>query len=198
MTSKQVTKKSKSNRIKKLPEYLFKDQVNHLIDTAYKIKTRSKYRAPHIVLSIELGYYGGLRISESISLKKKNFEIDGKKQFLRFFGKGNKERIVPITNTPLSSHLSFMFHNLKDDDFFLLGVTRKTSGKWIKHAGQLSGIDKKITSHTLRHSYGWALALGGVPMNRIAILMGHEDINTTWIYQKLGVEDSDYNLEEIL
>tara|TARA_Y100001936_G_C16074831_1_gene673306 strand:+ start:51 stop:326 length:276 start_codon:yes stop_codon:yes gene_type:complete len=91
-----------------------------------------------------------------------------------------------------------MFHNLKDDDFFLLGVTRKTAGKWIKHAGQLSGIDKKITSHTLRHSYGRALALGGVPMNRIAILMGHEDINTTWIYQKLGVEDSDYNLEEIL
>lgn len=198
MRINKVTKLSSGNRSKRLPNYLLDDQVKNLIDVAYKIKTRSFYRAPQIVLSIELGYYAGLRISESIGLKKRNFEIDGNKSRLRFIGKGDKERIVPVSNTPLANHLAYMFHNLENEnDYFLLGVTRKTAGKWITRAGEISEINKKITSHTLRHSYGRALALGGVPINRIAHLMGHEDISTTWIYQELGLEDSEFNLKEV-
>lgn len=198
MRTNKVTKQSTGNRSKRLPNYLLDNQVKYLIDVAYKMKTKSFYRAPHIVLSIELGYYAGLRISESIGLKKQNFELDGNKSRLRFIGKGDKERIVPVSNTPLATHLAYMYHNLENDkDYFLLGVTRKTAGKWITRAGEISEIDKKITSHTLRHSYGRALALGGVPLNRIAHLMGHEDISTTWIYNKLGLEDSQFDLKEV-
>jgi integrase/recombinase XerD len=164
---------------KRLPVVLSQDEVR----TILKMVKRPAYR---MVLTII--YACGLRISEGIRLKTS--DIDGKRNILRVRnGKGGKDRCVPLHSHPLEllrayyrqhgNGSSFLFP-LKDDH-----ITADSVERAFKDALWESGVDKKATVHTLRHSYATHLVENGLDIGTIKDLLGHSSIVTTNIYTHL-------------
>ena len=138
----------------------------------------------------------GLRVSELVGLRLENIYAD--ERFLRIYGKGRKERLVPISERALHE-LSLWFidrNGLKikpgeESYVFLnrLGVhlTRTMILIMIKRLAQEAGIQKTISPHTLRHSFATALLEGGADLRAIQAMLGHESIGTTEIYTHIDM-----------
>ncbi|OQY29462.1 MAG: site-specific tyrosine recombinase XerD [Candidatus Cloacimonetes bacterium 4572_55] len=143
---------------------------------------------------MELAYASGLRVSELISLKMGN--IFWERQFLRFTGKGNKERIVPFGNAALNRAIEYrdkarpqLTAKSPTDMFFVnwrgKPLTRMGYWKILRKYSLKANIDKKVTPHTLRHSFATHLLEGGANLRAIQEMLGHADISTTEIYTHL-------------
>ncbi len=141
--------------------------------------------------ALELLYACGLRISELLSLKVENIDFD--ESFLICYGKGEKERIVPIGNYAMDSlnlylakARSELDKGKSDGVLFLSKRGKKMSrmGFWkrFKRYCLKAGISKKITPHTFRHSFATHLLEGGADLRVVQTLLGHSDITTTQIY----------------
>jgi len=150
---------------------------------------------------MEVMYASGLRVSEVTSLAISNI-LSGE-GILRIFGKGSKERIVPIGNSALqyiSKYLEKSRPYLKkpysDDTVFLNHRGRKMSrmAVWniISKYAKSAGIKKSIHPHTLRHSFATHLLEGGADIRIIQEMLGHSDISTTQIYTHV---DREYLIE---
>ena len=137
-------------------------------------------------------YATGLRVSELIELKLKNLMID--EGLIRVFGKGRKERIVPIGNLALS-HIMLYLQKLRPQlsrkgnsqgILFLNNRGKKLTRMsiWnILHENTVrSGINKKVSPHILRHSFATHLLEGGADLRSVQEMLGHSDITTTQIY----------------
>ena len=139
---------------------------------------------------LEIMYSCGLRVSELISLKKKDINI--KNSFIRIIGKGNKERIIPIGEIALeylNKYFELLSYNSKinnSKNVFInkngLPLTRQYFFKIIKYYSIKANINKNISPHTLRHSFATHLLENGAPLIAVKNLLGHESINTTQIY----------------
>ena len=139
---------------------------------------------------LEIMYSCGLRVSELISLKKKDINI--KNSFIRIIGKGNKERIIPIGEIALeylNKYFELLSYNSKinnSKNVFInkdgLPLTRQYFFKTIKYYSIKANINKNISPHTLRHSFATHLLENGAPLIAVKNLLGHESINTTQIY----------------
>ena len=171
---------------KKLPSVLSIDEVDKLLDV--KLETAFDYRNKAM---LELMYATGLRVSELINLTPLNIDLE--KRLVRCYGKGNKERIVPIGDTAikyLKIYLDEYRHTLIKktlcDNLFLNNhgkkITRQGFFKMLKQQAEKKGIKENITPHMLRHSFATHLLNNGADLRSIQMMLGHENISTTGIY----------------
>lgn len=170
-----------------LPEYLTGEEVEALL-SVHDINTDKGLRDKTI---FELIYSCGLRVSELCSLTLEDISIEGK--HLRLFGKGGKERVVPINDKALkllklyvsTSRISILkekttkelFVNFRGDKISRVGIW-----KIVKETMKKSGIEKNVYPHTLRHSFATHLIQNGADLRSVQIMLGHSDITTTEIY----------------
>lgn len=151
----------------------------------------SKWEGQRNRAIIEVLFSCGLRVSELVNLKLSNLYVEEK--FLRVTGKGDKERLVPISSRALDELKAwFVDRNAMrikpgEEDYVFLNrrgahLTRTMILIMIKRQAVEAGITKTISPHTLRHSFATALLEGGADLIAIQAMMGHEDIATTEIY----------------
>lgn len=177
---------------RKLPHVLTIDEVDKLLN--FELKTPFDYRNKAM---IELMYATGLRVSELINLTALNIDLDNK--IVRCFGKGNKERIVPIGKTACK-YLKIYLEEYRDslvkktlcDNIFLNNhgkkMTRQGFFKNLKIIANKQGITDDITPHMLRHSFATHLLNNGADLRSIQLMLGHENISTTGIYTNVSTE----------
>lgn len=187
---------------KYLPDVLSIDEVDRLLDI--KPKNNFEFRNKCI---LELLYSTGLRISELVSLKFENINLDD--SLIKVMGKGSKERIVPlndITTDYLKEYIEKirpeMLKKVQTDYIFLNNhgkvLTRQAVFKMIKKRALEANIKKNISPHTLRHSFATHMLSNGADIRFIQELLGHSDIATTEIYthianEKLKSDYAEYN-----
>jgi integrase/recombinase XerD len=171
----------------KLPEVLSTQEIKRLLDTP-DMKTPSGLRDAAM---IELIYAAGLRVSELVGLKLQDVNLEG--CFVRVFGKGSKERVVPF-GLFAKEKIDLYLKNarpvlLKEKISVYLFVaraarpmTRQGFWKLLNRYSRKAGITKKITPHTLRHSFATHLLEGGADLRVVQVMLGHVDIATTQIY----------------
>ena len=171
---------------KKLPKVLSEDDVNNLLDI--ELNDAFSYRNKAM---LELMYSSGLRVSELLNLEVNN--IDFNMNLVRVFGKGSKERIVPIDDIAtkyLSEYITIYRNTLlknKESDILFLNsrgdkLTRQGFFKILKTIAREKGIKKELSPHTLRHSFATHLLNHGADLRSIQTMLGHENIETTQIY----------------
>lgn len=178
---------------KHLPEYLTTEEVDRL-EAAIDLTSAEGHRNRAI---IEVFFSCGLRVSELVELKLSNLFLN--ERFMRVVGKGGKERLVPISQRAVGE-LELWFDDRRqmrikpgEDDYVFLNrrghhLTRTMILIMVKRLGEVAGIKKTLSPHTLRHSFATALLRGGADLRVIQVLLGHADIATTEIYTHMDDE----------
>lgn len=173
---------------KHLPEVLSVEEID-AIEGIIDVSTPEGQRDR---AAIEVLYSCGLRVSELCNLLLSDLYLD--EGFLRVTGKGNKQRLVPISERAireLKSWFAFRnFINIKpgEEDYVFISAARKkhlsriTVFHNIKVYAEQAGIQKTISPHTFRHSFATHLLEGGANLRAIQTMLGHESISTTEIY----------------
>ena len=175
-----------------LPEVLSAEEVDMLENSI----DLSKWEGHRNRAIIEVLFSCGLRVSELVNLKLSNLYID--EQYVRIFGKGSKERLVPISPKAIKELNNwFIDRNLMkikpgEEDYVFLNrrgshLTRVMILIMIKQQAEIAGITKTISPHTLRHSFATALLEGGADLRAIQAMLGHESIGTTEIYTHIDM-----------
>lgn len=171
---------------RKLPNILTIEEVDNLLNI--KLDTPFDYRNKAM---LELMYSSGLRVSELINLELSDIDLNN--NYVRCFGKGSKERIVPIGEYS-SKYLSIYINEYRDsmkkgyytEKIFLNNhgkeMTRQGFFKIIKKIAKDKDINKNITPHMLRHSFATHLLNNGADLRTIQEMLGHSSISTTQIY----------------
>lgn len=168
---------------KKVPVILSKDEVKRLIETA---------KNPKHKLLIEFFYSTGIRLSECINFKLSDLELTEKIAWVRK-GKGSKDRIV-ILSGKIISEIQKYLKTKKDKSDYLFSVRGKRMSvrniqKVVKKIAAAAGITKKVSPHTLRHSFATHLLESGVDIRKIQVLLGHSNLNTTQIYTTVSKKE---------
>ena len=175
-----------------LPEVLSTAEVDVLENSI----DLSKWEGQRNRAIIEVLFSCGLRVSELVNLKLSNLYI--KEQYVRVYGKGSKERLVPISPRAIRELNNwFVDRNLMnikpgEEDYVFLNrrgahLTRVMILIMIKRQAEIAGIQKNISPHTLRHSFATALLEGGADLRAIQAMLGHESIGTTEIYTHIDM-----------
>ena len=178
---------------RKLPDVLTVKEINNLIDSI----DLSKPEGQRNRAMLEVLYSCGLRVSELIGLRFSNIYFD--EQFIIVIGKGNKQRLVPISEKAIQEIRNYLIDRNHlivkkgfEDVLFLnrrgAALTRVMVFHIIKEQATLAGIRKKISPHTLRHSFATHLLEGGANLRAIQMMLGHESITTTEIYTHIDRE----------
>lgn len=175
-----------------LPEVLSTEEIDRM-EAAIDL---SKWEGQRNKAIIELLFSCGLRVSELVNLKFNDiFERD---KFLRIIGKGDKERLVPISESALHEIKLWLYdRNLMkikpgEQDYVFLNrrgahLTRTMILIMIKRTADDAGITKTVSPHTLRHSFATELLKGGADLRAIQEMLGHENIKTTQIYTHIDI-----------
>ena len=177
----------------KLPDVLSVSEVNLLLNIPDTKKPLGKRNAA----MIELLYAAGLRVSELVNLDFLNINLEA--CFVRVLGKGSKERVIPIgvyakdkIDDYIKNARPLILKNNASRYLFVARagkpMTRQGFWKLLKQYAQQSGIKKKITPHSLRHSFASHLLEGGADLRTVQVMLGHVDISTTQIYTHVARE----------
>lgn len=146
---------------------------------------------------LELGYGAGMRVSELCGLARSDLILD--EGLVRVFGKGGKERLVPLGRAVIGA-VSVYLHTVrpeldrgKSDNRLLLngrGTPLSRVGAWgiVKRSAERAAIKKRVTPHTLRHSFATHLLEGGADLRAVQEMLGHADLSTTQIYTHVDRE----------
>lgn len=180
---------------RKLPDVLSIEEINSIID-AIDLSTNEGERNKAM---LETMYSCGLRVSELVNLKLSNLMFD--EGFIIVRGKGDKERIVPIGSVAMKhvniyiSQIRNHMSNIKKDSEDILFLNRRGAQLTrvmvftiIKQLLENTGINKKVSPHTFRHSFATHLVEGGADLRAVQEMLGHESITTTEIYTHLDRE----------
>jgi integrase/recombinase XerD len=179
---------------RKLPEILTDDEINALIE-AIDVTKAEGLRNKAI---LETLYSCGLRVSELVDLKISNLHFE--QEFLRIAGKGERERLVPISKRAIEDIKKYLVNSRKkltiekgfENIVFLNRRGKKLSRVMIftiiKNLADKIKLEKNISPHTFRHSFASALVQGGADLRTVQEMLGHESILTTEIYAHLDKE----------
>lgn len=176
-----------------LPKALSISDVDSLLNHPFE-KSPEGFRDKAM---LELTYASGIRVSELVSLDLDDIDLD--EGFIRCFGKGSKERIVPIYESAVEAISSYIYQarpelsSSKSERAVFLnkrGARLTRQGFWLilKKLAAKVGISTNITPHTLRHSFATHLLHGGAPIRHVQELLGHSSITTTQVYTHLTSE----------
>ena len=170
----------------RLPQCLTVDEVELLLD-APDINTDSGQRDKAM---LELMYASGLRVSELLSLEKKNVNLN--KGIVKIFGKGSKERKVPMGDFAKEYVVKYINeargrNKGRDSKYLFLNKDGKPLSriyffKVIKKYAESVGIEENISPHTLRHCFATHMLDGGAELRAVQEMLGHTNIATTQIY----------------
>ncbi len=175
-----------------LPDVLSVKEVDMLEDAV----DLTKWEGQRNRAIIEVLFSCGLRVSELVNMQISN--IYKKEKFIRITGKGDKERLVPISDSALKE-LDYWFvdrNHMKikpgEEDYVFLNrrgarLTRAMIFTIVKRLAAEAGIRKSISPHTLRHSFATSLLEGGANLRAIQEMLGHESIGTTQIYTHIDM-----------
>ncbi|MXY20252.1 MAG: site-specific tyrosine recombinase XerD [Dehalococcoidia bacterium] len=177
-----------------LPEALTIEEVDRLLAAPGEVHTPEAVRDQAM---LELLYASGMRVSELLSLDIEDVSIES--GAVRCFGKGGKERIVPIHGQATEAVKYYIEEVrpglLRSKPTTALFLNRRGNrltrqGFWLILKGhcQRAGLHGKITPHTLRHSFATHLLHGGAPLRHVQELLGHASISTTQVYTHLTSE----------
>jgi len=173
---------------RKLPDTISTEEIDLLIeqiDLSHPQGERNR-------TLIEMLYSCGLRVSELVNLQLSDLFFE--EGFVRVIGKGNKQRFIPVNEQIIKYVNLYITHNRKliepqkgfEDILFLnrrgKKLTRNMIFTIIKNLTIKSGIDKKVSPHTFRHSFATHLLENGADLHAIQQMLGHESITTTEIY----------------
>ena len=175
-----------------LPEVLSTEEIDRM-EAAIDL---SKWEGQRNRAIIEVLFSCGLRVSELVNLKFN--DIFEREKFLRIIGKGDKERLVPISDSALHEIQLWRYdRNLMkikpgEQDYVFLNrrgahLTRTMILIMIKRTAEEAGITKTVSPHTLRHSFATELLKGGADLRAIQEMLGHENIKTTQIYTHIDI-----------
>jgi integrase/recombinase XerD len=172
---------------KKLPDVLSVDEIAALLeapDLSHPLAWRDR-------AMLEFAYASGVRVSELTDLRVRNLHLD--EEFASVFGKGAKERLVPIGRRAIGALAIYLRETRprldkgKSDGRVFLNsrggpLTRMGVWKILQAHVKAAGIEKHVTPHTLRHSFATHLLEGGADLVAVQEMLGHADISTTQIY----------------
>ena len=202
----KITKENPSDALflpkikKSLPNTLTEDEVLKLLDI--DLSDNFSYRNKAM---LELMYATGLRVSELINLRLQ--DIDFSQDIIRTFGKGSKERIIPIGDYAKDYLKKYVYEyrgsmlKRESSEYLFLNnhgkkMTRQGFFKIIKKIAKEKGISKELSPHTLRHSFASHLLKYGADLRTIQELLGHSDISTTQIYTHITNEELKKNYQD--
>ena len=184
---------------RKLPKVLNTSEVDKLLDIELLNDFDFRNKA-----MLELMYACGLRVSELVNLKITDLDLEN--NVVKIFGKGSKERIIPIGDYAtvalkiyISEHRNNMLKNKASNILFLNNhgnpLTRVGFFKILKAIALKANIKKEFSPHTLRHSFATHLLDNGADLRSIQELLGHSSISTTQIYTHVSKENirNDYD-----
>ena len=193
------TKIDKPRVRRKLPNILTIEEVDNLLNiqlnNAYDFRNKAM---------LELMYSSGLRVSELVELKIKDIDLDN--GYVKCFGKGGKERIIPIGEIAVD-YLKKYIYEYRDsmkkgyytENVFLNNHGKKISRQGffliIKEIAKEKKIEKNITPHMLRHSFATHLLNNGADLRTIQEMLGHSSITTTQIYTNVSTDILKENYE---
>jgi len=176
----------------RLPKVLSLEEVEKLLsspDTSTLLGFRDR-------TMLELLYATGLRVSELVSLKLTNLNLE--LGLVRVFGKGSKERLVPMGDYALN-YLKEYLERVRpalakpfSKDYVFLNrrgkpLTRQRFWQIIKEYAKKVGLESKVSPHVLRHSFATHLLQGGADLRALQLMLGHSSLNTTQIYTHLDI-----------
>lgn len=170
-----------------LPDVLSNREVELLLAAA----PGSGYTEIRDMAMMELLYATGLRVSELVALKLRDVNLDA--GYLLTMGKGEKERLVPIGGSAIKATMSYLnaARNRVDpggaNEYLFLSrlgdrMSRQAFWNIIKKRAAAAGIRKKISPHSLRHSFATHLLENGADLRSVQIMLGHADLSSTQIY----------------
>jgi len=179
---------------KSLPKPISISHVRRLLEQPAKLSTPEARRDKAM---LELLYASGMRVSELISLNLG--DVDTKSDSVRCFGKGHKERIIPIYQQAALTVEEYIMgarpqleHGETERALFLnrRGERLTRQGFWqiLKAYAKSAGLEADITPHTLRHSFATHMLSGGADLRSVQELLGHANISTTQVYTHLTTE----------
>jgi integrase/recombinase XerD len=167
---------------KKLPTVLTKEEVKKIIDSIENEKHK---------LIVMMLYSSGLRLSELINLKVKDLELNERVGWVRT-GKGEKDRMF-IISEKLVEKLRDFIKGKNPDDYVFNGrkgmLSPRSVEKIVAIAVKKTGINKKVSVHTFRHSFATHLLEAGENIRKIQELLGHASLNTTQVYTHISKEE---------
>lgn len=180
-----------------LPEHLPVVLTLEEIDRIEESIDLSKAEGARNRAIIEVLFSCGLRVSELVNMKLSDLYLEDRVLLVR--GKGNKERLVPVSNKAIADLKRWFFdRNLMkikpgEDDYVFLSrrgahLTRTMILIMVKRQAEEAGIKKTISPHTFRHSFATALLQGGADLRSIQAMLGHEKIDTTLVYTHISNE----------
>ncbi|HKL47894.1 MAG TPA: site-specific tyrosine recombinase XerD [Candidatus Izemoplasmatales bacterium] len=193
LSSENIVEKDISRKIRKpktqktLPVVLNLSEINRMIEFTYKKDDPLSLRNQAM---IELAYGSGLRVTELMNLKISDLHLN--KGLVNILGKGNKERIIPLNENAVLALQKYIIDarpalkSKKADILFVNKFGKPLSRvgffKVIKKLAENANINKRVSPHTLRHSYATHLLENGASLRTVQELLGHEDILTTELY----------------
>jgi integrase/recombinase XerD len=180
---------------KALPKPIPINQVRLLLEQPAKLSTAEAKRDRAM---LELLYASGMRISELVGLNLGDVNTEGD-YFVRCFGKGRKERIIPLYEQIALTIKQYvdedrpkLAHGKKENALFLNArgerLTRQGFWQKLKEYVKSAGLSKQISPHTLRHSFATHMLSGGADLRSVQELLGHANISTTQVYTHLTTE----------
>jgi len=177
-----------------LPKPISISQIRRLLEQPTKLSMPEARRDTAI---LQLLYASGMRVSELVSLNVT--DIDTKEGYVRCFGKGHKERLIPIHRSAVAAVKDYLdksrprlTHDDAEKALFLnrRGERLTRQGLWqiLKGYAKAANLEKEVTPHTLRHSFATHMLSGGADLRAVQELLGHANISTTQIYTHLTTE----------
>lgn len=176
----------------KLPLVLTVDEVLQLLNSVRPgdLKLRN-------IALLEVIYGSGLRVSELLNIRISNLHF--RQGYVFIIGKGNKERLVPLSTTAIKATQAYMANDrqklldrakMKTDYLFLNNqgnpLSRQGFHKFLKELAKDANIKTDVSAHTLRHSFATHLLENGLDLRSLQTLLGHSDISTTQIYTHIS------------